>query len=180
MFLLKTTLRLTSLAPLLFASVCWGAPSVWNGPTTAFSKVAFADQTLALNQDRMTNNVWLTRASTAGLFNIKTEAAFSHFLSPSGTAWAHGTTANYSSLTYTDWETWAGGAPNIPNIPGQPAVVHLIGDDIYLDLTFTAWGVNSGAGGSFSYTRSTAPAPEPGSLALLGLGATALISRRRR
>lgn len=170
---------LTTLACLVFASVSWGAPIVWNGPTMSFSKAAFANETLALNQDRITDNVWLTRATTQGLFNIKSESAYTHNLSPSDTLWAHGTTANYSSLTYTDWETWTGGIGNVPGIVGQNAVVHLLTDDIYLDLTFTGWGVGGASGGSFSYSRSTA-APEPGSLLLLCGGVLVLSSRRRR
>ena len=34
-------------------------------------------------------------------------------------------------------------------------VVHLITDNIYIDIKFTSWGQGSGAGGGFSYERST-------------------------
>ena len=163
-----------------FGSASFGAPVVWHGPIVSFSKVGFANETLPQNQDHITNNVWLTRAAIQGLFNIKSETSFTHNLSPSDTEWAHGTTANYSALTYTDWETWTGGIPNVPNIVGQNAVVHLITEDIYLDLKFTSWGVGSLGGGSFSYDRSTAAVPELGSFALIGVGAFLLSSRRRR
>ena len=180
---MTSTRFIRSLSAVIFAfplaSVSFGTPTVWNGPSVSFSKPAFANETLAQNQDRITDNVWLTRAAVQGLFNIKTESFYTHNLSPSDTEWAHGTTANYSSLIYTDWETWTGGIPNVPNIVGQNAVVHLITDDIYLDLNFTSWGVGSAGGGSFSYDRSTAPVPEPGSLVLLGVGAVALSMRRR-
>ena len=169
-----------TLFALPLASVSFGTPVVWNGPIISFAKPASADETLAQNQDRITNNAWLTRAAVQGLFNIKNESSYMHNLSPSDTEWALGTTANYLSLTYPDWETRTGGIPNVPNIVGRNAVVHLITDDIYLDLKFTAWGVGSLGGGSFSYDRSTAAVPEPGSLALLGVGAFLLSSRRRR
>jgi hypothetical protein len=181
---MKTTRIITPLAAILFtipfASISRGSPIIWNGPTIEFTKAPFANETLAVNQDRISDTVWLTRGSVQGILNAKTELFYTHNLSPAGTEWALGTTANYSSLTYTNWETWTGGIPNVPNIVGKNAVVHLIADDIYLDLKFTSWGVGSTAGGSFSYQRSTAPVPEPASLALLGVGASFISSRRAR
>jgi PEP-CTERM motif len=119
---------------------------------------------------------WLTRADTQGPFNIRSEPAYTHNLSPSGTEWAFGTAADFATLTYTTWEMWA--ANNPPATVGRDAVVHLISDDIYLDVKFTSW-TNSGGGG-FSYVRSTAPVPEPGSFALLGTAALVTLARRPR
>jgi hypothetical protein len=157
------------------ATVSWSAETVWDGPPITFDKIAMADWTQPENQDRITENVWLTRANTQGLFNIKTESFYTHLLSPAGTEWAFGTTANFASLAYTNWETWTAGRP--PDTVGRDAVVHLLSDDIYLDLKFTSWGGSSGGG--FSYVRSTAPVPESGCLALLGAGAFLLSLRRR-
>ena len=42
-----------------------------------------------------------------GIYNAATEAGFTHFFSPQNTAWSDGTLANYASLTYVDWDTWA-------------------------------------------------------------------------
>ena len=148
---------------------------VWDGPPVTFTKASFADWTLPENQDRITSNVWLTRADTQGLFNIQVEPGFTHNLSPADTEWAFGTTANFSSLTYTNWESWTGNNP--PSTIGRDAVLHLVSDDIYLDVKFTAW--TSSGGGGFSYVRSTAPIPEPGSLALLGTAALLIFARRR-
>ena len=129
------------------------AATIWNGPTTTFVNPAGADFTLATNQDRLTPNVWITRDTNQGIFNAKTEALFTHFLSPADTEWADGTITNYSSLTYTDWDTWA---KNIhlgpPNTVGVNAVLHLKSEDIYLNVQFTSWG---GLGGGFSWQRST-------------------------
>ena len=132
------------------------AATIWTGPVITFTDPPGSDPTLPANQDRMTPNVWITRGVEHGIYNAKTETGFTHYLSPADTEWADGTTANYSSLSYTDWNTWAKnihGGP--PSTVGLNAVVHLISDDIYLDLKFTLWG---NTGGGFSYQRST-PAP---------------------
>jgi len=131
------------------------AATIWNGPITSFSKTGADDPTQAAHQDRFTANVWLTRASTFGLYNAKTESGFVHTFSPADTEWADGTTANYTSFTYTDWNTWAKGVhAGPPSTVGVAAVLHLISDDIYIDIKFTSWS----AGGNFSYQRSTASA----------------------
>ena len=175
------------------ASIIWSA-----GPSDiTFSKAAFADFTLAANQDRITGNVWITRGATQGIFNFVTESAYNieistgatDHVSPQGTEWAfsslngnptfaYGTgAANHASYVFSDWETAAqGGGPPFPsNLTNNAAVLHLIPDDIYVDLKFTDWGVGSGAGGSFVYTRAV---PEPATLSLLALGGLALIRRR--
>src|SRR6266404_2610853 len=110
-----------------------GASTIWTGPPINFSKPASADPTQAANQDRITANVWITRGSLNGIYNAKTETSFTHSFSPEDTEWANGTTANYCSLSYTDWNTWAKGInANPPSTVGVNAVVHLKTDDIYL------------------------------------------------
>jgi hypothetical protein len=136
---------------------------IWSGPDLTFSKADLADWTLPVNQDRLTDNIWITRKSNQGLFNIKQEAGYTHDASPIGTEWAYGSAANWSSLTFTDWETWAYPPPSMV---GQNAVLHLIADDIYLDIKFLSW-TSTASGGGFSYVRSTPTVPEPSSLAML-------------
>lgn len=153
-------LSLALLLSVACAGQAWGA-TVWTGPRLTFTKAASADPNLAANQDRLTDNVWLTRGNTEGIYNIRTEASFakgSNF-SPAGTRWASGTTANYASLSYTDWESWTRTISNPPGSVGHDAVLHLVADDIYLDIKFTSWGVGIGGGGAFSYVRSTPAAP---------------------
>ncbi len=120
--------------------------------TMTFTKAANADWTLAENQDRITENVWLTRANNQGLFNIKTEDDYTDFTSPSDTEWAYGTTENLSDLTFDTWENTNGSNP--PSMVDQDMVLHLITDDIYLDIKFTSWGQGQLGGGSFSYERT--------------------------
>ena len=131
------------------------APVVWSGPPIAFTNAPGSDPTQPQNQDRITDNVWITRAGTQGIFNIEREQSYTHTLSPIGTEWAYGTTATYANLAYTDWETWTGGpGGGPPSTINQNAVLHLLSGNIYIDIKFTAWGH---PGGGFAYLRSTAP-----------------------
>ncbi len=133
------------------------AATIWNGPPVSRSD--------ANEPDQITPNVWITRGGTQGIYNAVTEGGFTHFSSPAGTEWADGTTANYATLAYTDWNTWAKnihGGP--PSTVGVNAVVHLIADDIYINITFTSWSVGS----TYSYQRSTpTPANLPPAVAII-------------
>jgi glucose/arabinose dehydrogenase len=130
-----------------------GAATVWTGPTTSFTQAAPYPN--PGDRDQLTPNVSLTRATptgggTGGMFNGVTETSFTKFFSPADTEWAVGSLANYAALTYADWTTCGGGNP-VHNLPGQQLVVHLISEDIYLSLQFTALP----AGPGFAYIRST-------------------------
>ncbi len=162
----------TLFALIMFTGVA-NATEVWSGLDYTFTKVDFADWTLPENQDRITSNVWLTRANTRGLFNILLEVEFDNtdYLSPIGTQWAMGDAANYQNLTFTTWDDWHGANP--PSVIGQDAVVHLITDDIYIDIKMLSW-TSGGQGGGFSYIRGV---PEPTTLCLLGLASIAIIRR---
>jgi len=105
----------------------------------------------ASNQDRITPDVWLTRANMKGLFNAFNETSAGNF-SPSNTLWTFGSITNYSSLTYTNWLALLNGASPVTLI-GQPMVVHLTSDDIYFSILITNWP--SGGAGGFGYLRST-------------------------
>jgi glucose/arabinose dehydrogenase len=132
------------------------AATVWTGPHIIKSNTDGVDQ--------MTASVGITRGGIQGIYNSSQEASFTHFFSPKDTEWADGTTATYNTLTYTDWNTWAKfthGGP--PNTVGVNAVVHLISDNIYLDIKFLSWAV----GGTYSYERSTPPvANQPPTVAI--------------
>lgn len=130
------------------------------GGTIVFSKEAMADFTIAANQDRITDNVWITRGDTKGIYNIKIETEYdggdTYGESPLDTEWAFGTVAGgVSNLNFTTWAVAMDGGP--PSQLNKDMVVHLITDDIYLDIKFTSWGMGANGGGSFSYERSTVP-----------------------
>ncbi len=140
------------------------ATTVWTGPIFTYTQPG-SDPTQAANQDRLTDNVWLTRASTSGLFNAVNESSYDQGIDqdPSDTEWAVGSLDDYASLTYGTWAAAGGGHP-VFNLVGQPLVLHLITDDIYLSVQFTQLG-GHGAGG-FAYQRSTpaviSPSPTVG------------------
>ena len=189
------TSAITSVA--LFAGVALVTPSVpafadpivWNGPSTTFTKPDFADWTLPANQDRLTSHVWLTRMSVAQLFNIFVESSLGNE-SPLDTEWAFGPTqpgnpgsiaaSNYAALVFAPFVPALNLAVGRNILDYGPGVLHLISDDIYLDIKFTSWtnAMGQGGGGGFSYIRSTpakTPVPEPSSAVLLMVGAVAWI-----
>lgn len=156
---------------------------VWTGPTITFSNAPYSDWTQPANQDRLTDQVWLTRSgstvNTRGIFNALFESAYTQFTSPAGTEWAIGSLSNYNSLVYTDWADCYGGPGNLNStITSTSAVLHLINEDIYLSVRFTFFG---SSGGGFAYERSTPfAAPEPAVNLLLGGGTASLFLFRRK
>ena len=132
--------------------------TIWSGPKMTFTKGNNTDPTLEANQDRITDNVWITRGTMGGgLYNVKSETEYADFFSPSGTQWSLGTAANLSSLTFTDWETAVGDGP--PSVVDKDMVLYLVVEKKYIDIKITNWakgnGSGSGAGGAFTYIRST-------------------------
>ena len=126
------------------------ATQIWSGYTFAFSKAKNADWTLPANQDHITGDVALTRDNTHGIYNIAMESAYGPN-SPAGTEWATGLAANHASLTFAPWVTWAASCP--PCTVGIQACLHLIPDDIYVDIKFDSWGESIPGGGAFAYHR---------------------------
>jgi len=153
---MKTRLLMVTIL-ILFNINSFAQGTIWNGPMTIFTKANGADWTQAANQDRITPNVWITRADTEGIFNIKQEIGYDKLTNtaPEDTEWAVGTTSSIGSLTFSTWKTAVGGNPSF-NI-GTDMVVHLITDDIYIDIKFLTWSQGAFAGGGFSYQRSTEP-----------------------
>jgi hypothetical protein len=171
------------LSVVLLAPHSFGSPLDTN-PVITFSKTGFADPTLPANQDRITDDIWITRGNTQGIFNAAVET-FQGSSSPTGTLWAVGTTDDLDSLTFKPWLQIAGLSGDLGgplNQLGVDMVLHIPADNTYYDLRFSAWGAMSGAGGSFSYTRlrdPVTPIPEPSTLALVAGAFVAVVGWRR-
>ena len=128
------------------------ALTLWEGTALTFSKANGGDPTQSENQDRITANVWLTRGDLGILYNAVTEGAANNDSSPAGTEWAQGTFADLEMMEFTNFR--AACPNNKPkNVVGIPMVVHLIQDDVYIELTITSWA--QGKLGGFTYQRST-------------------------
>ena len=174
------------LIPLLAVNLA-AAETIWSGPDVIVSKPANGNV-----QDVLTSSVILTRGSSEGIYNAAQETSYdrTNKTSPLDTQWAflglNGnssnvavvTASNHENLTFSDWAASLGGPPSLQgNIVNRPGVVHLVSDDIYLDIQFTDWG-GGGSGGSFAYVRSSVP--EPGFFGLIGMSLVVAIAFLRR
>ncbi len=128
-----------------------GSATIWTGAKTVFTKASSANPNNIANQDRLTDNVWITRGNEGGqIYNIRTETSASSSVSPVGTAWAQGKIEDIDNLTFQPFRP-AVGQPR--NVVGKDLVMHLIQDNIYLEVKFLSWADDQGGG--FSYERAT-------------------------
>ena len=126
-------------------------PAIWRGTTISFNKSDGTNQNLEENQDRIRNNIWITRGNSGGqIFNIAINPNANKIESPVGTEWAIGTLDEIGNLSF-DYFRNAISRPK--NVVGKNLVLHLIEDDIYLTVKFISW--SQGKRGGFSYERST-------------------------
>jgi hypothetical protein len=152
--------KIASLAVLLalgvFTAVNGHAATVWTGPNINYTKSAStpADTIVA-------GKVVLKRGSSEVLFNTAAGEQFAGINSPADTEWAFGTINNFASLTYQSMGSMrntAGGNLSA-KLLNKDMVLHLINEDIYLSIKFTAWG--RFGSGTVAYTRSTAGTVTP-------------------
>ncbi|MDB4087425.1 hypothetical protein N9523_07120 [Flavobacteriaceae bacterium] len=128
--------------------------TIWNGSNITFTKADGANPEEEANQDRITDNIWITRGNDGGqIFNIKTETSYNKTDSPVGTKWAVGTLDEIETLTFKKFRA-AVEKPN-SSLVGKNLVMYLEEDDIYLSVKFTSWSDQKNGG--FAYERSTKP-----------------------
>jgi hypothetical protein len=129
-------------------------------PTVTFTKDNFADASLEANQDRIAYDLWITRGGDDVLYNAYSETQVNNGISPKGTQWAYGSTADgVESLTFDSFEDLVSGEAQY--LPGKNLVMHLIDHEEYIDVHFSSWTKGSSNGGGFSYTRTLVDIPDP-------------------
>ncbi len=134
----------------LFSTANLMSQTIWNGPPMTFTKANFADWTLPENQDKISDDIWITRGNSMPIFNIAVE---NFDRSPLDTRWAFGSIADgIENLKFNYWVNTIYYDP--PSMVGEKMVLYLVTDQAYIDITFTSW-TSGGKGGGFSYVRST-------------------------
>jgi hypothetical protein len=143
--------------------VATAQPTVWSGYTFQFTRPSNASPAPV---DMISPSVHLARAATQGIYNAAKESAYNS-TTPTGTRWATNlnnagktiAAANHADLQFASWLNAYGGFGIGNVIEGRNAVVHLVEEDIYLDLRFTSWADGrTDGGGGFGYLRAVAPA----------------------
>ena len=128
--------------------------TIWTGDKITFTKADGADPSMETNQDRITENVWITRGNDGGqIYNAKVETWSDDIKStaPADTEWALGTTSDIKCLSFAKFRD----VVSPQSVVGKELVLHLVTDDIYIDIEFTQW--SQGKVGGFAYERSTEP-----------------------
>jgi hypothetical protein len=140
-------LRVGAFALVVIAVPLSHASTVWTGPEIKFTQSANSRSDTIL-----AGKVVLTRGISDVLYNTAARESSARASSPADTEWAFGALSDFATLSYQSLESMRNGnlAGLILNIP---MVMHLINEDIYLSVKFTAWGQHSRGG--FAYTRST-------------------------
>ena len=134
-------------------------PAIWTCPEITFTKDSNTDFRDPANQDFFTDNVIITRDANGGqIINFANDDDPNDFRNvPSGVEWAVGRTAQLPNLNFGGFREIIGRPRE--NIVGLELVMHLIEDDIFLNITFSSWGMGdggrAGGDGGFSYSRST-------------------------
>ena len=122
-----------------------------NQQVVTFTKEDSADWMLPENQDRITDNVWITRKHNQSLFNIAQETGYSGGAgSPVGTLWAGTSTADAQDEDFVSFVEMHGGNPQ--SLINDTISLHLPESGKYFDVVLLSYsGGNSGGG--FSYSR---------------------------
>lgn len=124
---------------------------IWTGDRIVFTKEDGADPTDPANQDRITESVWITRRNDGGqIYNIQQEQRPNKGRSPVATEWAVGTLDDLENLRFT---TFRRAVSSPRDIAGTTLVMHIVPEDIYLEVEFLSW--SSQKRGGFSYERTT-------------------------
>lgn len=141
----------------------------YEGPLVVnFSKADNVDPLDPSNQDRITDDCWITRGLQNGLFNAAQQSAWEYYSSPKGTLWKWGDAASANA-----WKFWYAALQEDSGIggPGNQTfpftMTMLLEDGAQFEIEFTNW-TSGGSGGGFSYTRTLVVTPECVQVPLFG------------
>jgi len=136
------------------ASITIDVINLWSGPNLTFQKAVGSDPGLEANQDRITDNVWITRSNNGGeIYNANTESGPTTNVSPAGTLWALGTSDQIPDLQFQEFRRAV--RPN--SVRNRNLILYLEEEQAYVTVVFSSWsaGGKTGSSGGFAYTRST-------------------------
>lgn len=122
------------------------ASTQWIGPNTNF-----VQSSSNLTDELIPGAVSLTRIYSQWLYNPDAGDLGPGPGTPTDTEWAFGTLDNYGAYFYRSFDSFRDGDLSAL-IVSNSMVLHLINENIYVGVTFTAWPQH---GGFFAYTRST-------------------------
>jgi|GEM_PF-2542080 len=122
----------------------------------SFTKENNADWTLEANQDRITDNVWITRQNNQGIYNAFNQASYpgNAVGGPSHTEWKLGSTTEAG--TYSSWVSAVQNNPGLYCNNDNVMSLHIIDLDLYFDVVWHSFTGGNGGGG-FAYTRVFMP-----------------------
>ena len=107
-----------------------------------FRKENYADPNDPENQDRITDEIWITRGNSQGFYNAYTDGGWNWSdEGPEGTLWRWGPMENNNN----DWQNWrnavyqSGTGPNDAldgEYNGEPSIMsmHIIGSNLYYEF----------------------------------------------
>ena len=125
--------------------------------TVTFTKENYADYNSEENQDRITDNVWITRQNNQPFYNAAVQDCYycttydGENYRQNGLEWRYGFTGNSDYPDYTN--DLRSLKQSYGLVEGSIYSMHLIEEDIYFDLEFHSW-TSGQQGGGFSYTRT--------------------------
>ena len=121
-----------------------------------FEKTDYGDFSSEDNQDRITDNVWITRDNSGPIFNYYLENGPEYGCAsqtPSGTLWSPNPKEVSEENDYAPFIEMTGCCP--PCMVGDTVSVWLVQQDLRLNIVFDSW-TSGGQGGGFSYYREHA------------------------
>ena len=130
----KITIAILSFLILTGTVLTSRAQTIWDAGSALFIYTGSGDE------DVITASTHLTRSTV--LYNAACETIAGQqncnlYDGPCNTEWSYGNIVDWNTLTYGSWLDMNGCAP--PSMVGQPAVCHIISDDIYFQVIFISW-----------------------------------------